>query len=140
HLGADVKVAAHRLTAEALEGKVRVDRFIEDGDSIELDNDPPIHLRALHAPGHARGHLCFHEDFRGILITGDNIVGLGSVLIDPPEGNMRDYLNTLERLRSLPNLSVLFGGHGPAIGSPYAKLDEYIKHRLEREGNIMKAV
>ncbi len=140
HLGADVKVAAHHLTAEALEGKVRVDRFIEDGDLIELDNDPPIHLRAIHAPGHARGHLCFHEDFRGILITGDNIVGLGSVLIDPPEGNMRDYLDTLERLRSLPNLLVLFGGHGPAIGSPYAKLDEYIKHRLEREGNIMKAV
>ncbi|HMF55968.1 MAG TPA: MBL fold metallo-hydrolase, partial [Pyrinomonadaceae bacterium] len=140
HLDADVKVAAHRRTAEALEGKIRVDRFIEDGDSIALDGEPQIHLRAMHTPGHARGHLCFHEERTGILITGDNIVGLGSVLIDPPEGNMRDYLNTLKRMRSLSGLTVLFGGHGPAIGSPYTKIDEYISHRLEREGKILNAV
>jgi glyoxylase-like metal-dependent hydrolase (beta-lactamase superfamily II) len=54
-------------------------------------------LRALHTPGHARGHLCFHDDERGILLTGDNIVGLGSVLIDPPQGNMIDYLKSLAR-------------------------------------------
>ena len=87
----------------------------------------------MHTPGHARGHLCFHEERTGTLISGDNIVGLGSVLIDPPEGNMRDYLQSLERMRALPNLSVIFGGHGPAIANPYAKIDEYISHRLERE-------
>ncbi len=47
----------------------------------------------MHTPGHARGHLCFYEARTGTLISGDNIVGLGSVLIDPPEGNMRDYLH-----------------------------------------------
>jgi glyoxylase-like metal-dependent hydrolase (beta-lactamase superfamily II) len=94
----------------------------------------------MHTPGHARGHLCFYEEPTGTLISGDNIVGLGSVLIDPPEGNMRDYLESLERMRALPNLSVIFGGHGPAIGNPYAKLDEYISHRLERERNILEAV
>ena len=94
----------------------------------------------MHTPGHARGHLCFYEERTGTLISGDNIVGLGSVLIDPPEGNMRDYLRSLESMRALPNLSVIFGGHGPAIGNPYAKLDEYISHRLERERNIIAAV
>jgi glyoxylase-like metal-dependent hydrolase (beta-lactamase superfamily II) len=73
-------------------------------------------------------------------MTGDNIVGLGSVLIDPPQGNMRDYLDSLERMRSLPNLTVLFGGHGPAIATPYQKIDEYISHRLEREKQILEAV
>jgi glyoxylase-like metal-dependent hydrolase (beta-lactamase superfamily II) len=73
-------------------------------------------------------------------LTGDNIVGLGSVLIDPPEGNMIDYLKSLERLRSIPDLTILFGGHGPAIATPYQKLDEYINHRLERERNILAAV
>ena len=73
-------------------------------------------------------------------MTGDNIVGLGSVLIDPPQGNMRDYLNSLSRMRSLPNLSVLLGGHGPAVATPYQKIDEYIAHRLEREKNILAAV
>ena len=139
HLGGDVPVAAHAQTAEGLTG-VHVDRFIEDNDVITLEGQPRIQLRALHTPGHALGHLCFHDEERGVLMTGDNIVGLGSVLIDPPQGNMRDYLDSLERMRSLPNLTVLFGGHGPAIATPYQKIDEYISHRLERERNILEAV
>jgi ribonuclease/clavin/mitogillin len=140
HLGGRVTVAAHRLTAEALTGSIRVDRLIEDEVLIELAGEPRITLRALHTPGHARGHLCFYEERTGALVTGDNIIGLGSVLINPPEGNMRDYLNSLERLRRLPHLTVLFGAHGPAIGSPRAKIEEYIAHRTEREANILNAV
>jgi len=140
HLGGRVKVAAHRFTADPLGDTVRVDRLIEDGDIIELSGSPRIALRAMHTPGHARGHLCFYEEKTGTLISGDNIVGLGSVLIDPPEGNMRDYLDSLRRMRALPNLRVIFGGHGPAIANPYAKLDDYISHRLERERKILEAV
>ena len=139
HLGGSVPVAAHAQTADAL-SDVHVDRLIEDNDVIALEGEPRIQLRALHTPGHALGHLCFHDEARGVLLTGDNIVGIGSVLIDPPQGNMRVYLQSLERMRSLPNLSVLFGGHGPAIATPYQKMDEYIAHRLERERNILEAV
>jgi len=53
---------------------------------------------------------------------------------------MREYLKSLERMRSLPNLTVLLGGHGPAVATPYQKIDEYISHRLEREQNILNAV
>ena len=141
HLGQNAPaVAAHRLTAEALIGTIRVDRLIEDEELIELAGEPHLLLRALHTPGHARGHLCFYEERTGALLTGDNVVGLGSVLIDPPEGNMQDYLRSLERLRSLPNLTVLFGAHGPAVGGPRAKIEEYIAHRLERETKILAAV
>lgn len=140
HLGDKMKVAAHCLTAEPLAESVRVDRFIADEDVIMLDGSPEISLRALHTPGHARGHLCFYEARTGTLISGDNIVGLGSVLIDPPEGNMRDYLQSLERMRALPNLSVIFGGHGPAVANPSAKIAEYISHRLHREQKILQAV
>jgi ribonuclease/clavin/mitogillin len=140
HLGDRVRVAAHRFTAEPLAGSVPVDRFIEDDEVISLNGSPQLALRAMHTPGHARGHLCFHEERTGTLISGDNIVGLGSVLIDPPEGNMRAYLQSLERMRALPNLSVIFGGHGPAIANPYAKLSEYIAHRLDREQKILQAV
>jgi glyoxylase-like metal-dependent hydrolase (beta-lactamase superfamily II)/8-oxo-dGTP pyrophosphatase MutT (NUDIX family) len=139
-LGAGLSVAAHRLTAEAIAGSVHVDRFIGDDEMIELEGSPEITLQALHTPGHARGHLCFHEERTGTLLSGDNIVGLGSVLIDPPEGNMRDYLQSLARLRALPDLSVIFGGHGPAIANPYAKIDEYALHRLDREQRILQAV
>jgi glyoxylase-like metal-dependent hydrolase (beta-lactamase superfamily II)/8-oxo-dGTP pyrophosphatase MutT (NUDIX family) len=133
-------VAAHGLTAEALGGSVRVDRFIEEGDTIELEGEPRLLLRAMHTPGHTRGHLSFYEERAGALLTGDNIVGAGSVLIDPPEGNVRDYLSTLERYRRLPRLVALFGGHGPATGSPRAKIDEYIAHRHKREREILAAV
>ena len=139
HFGASVPVAAHAQTAAALTD-IQVDRFIADNEVISLEGDPELQLRALHTPGHARGHLCFHDVRTGVLMTGDNIVGLGSVLIDPPEGNMIDYLNSLERVRALANLTVLFGGHGPAIANPYEKIDEYISHRLEREQSILQAV
>ena len=138
-LGGSIPVAAHADTAAALTD-IHVDELIADGDVITLAGQPQVALKALHTPGHARGHLCFHDEARGALLTGDNILGVGSVLIDPPEGNMRDYLNSLERVRALPNLSVLFGGHGPAVATPYRKIDEYISHRLEREQSILQAV
>jgi glyoxylase-like metal-dependent hydrolase (beta-lactamase superfamily II)/8-oxo-dGTP pyrophosphatase MutT (NUDIX family) len=140
HLKTPVKVAAHRLTAEALQQNIRVDTWLNDDDVLTLEGEPPISLRVLHTPGHTRGHICLHELRTGTLISGDNIVGLGSVLIDPPEGNMRDYFGSLEKMRAIPNLSVIFGGHGPAIANPYAKIDEYISHRLDREQRILQAV
>ena len=139
HLRSSVPVAAHKATAEALT-EIEVDNSIEDNEVLTLGGEPSIELRALHTPGHARGHLCFHDRKRRVLLTGDNILGLGSVLIDPPEGNMIDYMQSLERMRSIPDLSILFGGHGPAIATPYQKLDEYINHRLERERDILDAV
>lgn len=136
----NTKVAAHPFTAAALQANIQVDTLLDDQDVIQLAGEPPLALRVLHTPGHARGHLCLHEARTGTLISGDNIVGLGSVLIDPPEGNMRDYLKSLERVRALPGLLVIFGGHGPAMANPYAKIDEYINHRLEREEKILRAV
>jgi glyoxylase-like metal-dependent hydrolase (beta-lactamase superfamily II)/8-oxo-dGTP pyrophosphatase MutT (NUDIX family) len=138
--GARAPVAAHRQTAESLKGKFPVDRFIEDEDMLKLAGDPMIELRALHTPGHARGHLCFHDEANGVLISGDNVVGFGSVLIDPADGNMSDYLNSLRRMRALPNVTVLLPGHGPAVAQPYKKIDEYIARRLEREAKILEAV
>jgi ribonuclease/clavin/mitogillin len=138
-LGGGVAVAAHRLTAELLGGQVRVERFVEDGDVIELGGEPSISLRAMHTPGHTRGHLSFYDERAGALLTGDNIVGLGSVLIDPVEGSVRDYLTTLERYRGLPRLVALFGGHGPAVASARAKIDEYVDHRLMREREVLDA-
>ncbi|HKB68123.1 MAG TPA: MBL fold metallo-hydrolase [Pyrinomonadaceae bacterium] len=138
HLG-DVPVSAHSLTAAALPD-IQVDQMIEDEDVLVLEGEPEISLRVMHTPGHARGHLCLYDEQTGTLLSGDNIVGLGSVLIDPPEGNMRDYFESLGRMRALPNLSVIFGGHGPAIANPYRKIDEYISHRLDREQKILEAV
>ncbi|HEX5705192.1 MAG TPA: MBL fold metallo-hydrolase [Pyrinomonadaceae bacterium] len=138
--GYRVPVGAHQQTAEALKPRLTVDWFIADNQTFTLSGNPPITIRALHTPGHARGHLCFHDERRGVLLSGDNVVGFGSVLIDPADGNMSQYLDSLRRMRALPNVTVLLPGHGPAVANPYEKLDEYIRHRLEREANILNAV
>lgn len=135
----DLHVWAHQLTAAALP-EIKVDQILADEEVLVLEGEPRISLRVMHTPGHARGHLCLYDERTGTLLSGDNIVGLGSVLIDPPEGNMRDYLHSLDRMGALPNLSVIFGGHGPAIANPYRKIDEYISHRLDREQKILEAV
>lgn len=135
-----VIVAAHQQTAESLKHQFPVDRYIEDEEMLTLDGEPMINLRALHTPGHAPGHLCFYDERNGVLIAGDNVAGFGSVLIDPADGNMAYYLESLRRMRALPNVTVLLPGHGPAVANAYQKIDEYIHHRLEREANILNAV
>jgi endoribonuclease LACTB2 len=136
----NVPVATHRLTAERISGSVKVDRFVEDNELIELEGEPGWRLRALHTPGHTRGHLCFYEENTGAILTGDLVVGIGTVVIDPPEGNMRQYLDSIDRLLALPKLSSLFPAHGPAIGSAREKLEEYVEHRMMRENRILEAV
>ena len=133
-------VAAHRITADALAGTVRVDRFIEDGELIELGGEPGWRLRALWTPGHARGHLCFYEERTGTILSGDLVVGIGTVVIAPPEGKMADYLASLRRLLELPHLTALFPAHGPSLVNARGKIEEYIKHRLEREAKIIGAM
>ncbi|MEZ5427479.1 MAG: MBL fold metallo-hydrolase [Pyrinomonadaceae bacterium] len=138
----DPPISAHRLTAESLRGKVEIEKFIEDQEIFALrdENGSAFDLKALHTPGHARGHLCFYDEEYGFLLSSDNVVGLGSVLIAPPEGNMSDYLRSLEKMRDLPGLNFLCGSHGPAISEAKGKIEEYIFHRLERERQIIEAV
>jgi glyoxylase-like metal-dependent hydrolase (beta-lactamase superfamily II)/8-oxo-dGTP pyrophosphatase MutT (NUDIX family) len=139
----NLPVAAHRLTAEAIGGEVRVDRFIEDGEVIELSEASTgltWRLRAMWTPGHARGHLSFYEERTGSLLTGDCVVGFGTVVIAPPEGNMNDYLASLRRYLELPRLTALMPGHGPVIADARGRVEEYIAHRHDREEQILSAV
>ncbi len=139
----NLPVATHRLTAEAINGEVRVDRFIEDDDLIELreaSTGLAWRLRAMWTPGHARGHLSFYEERTGNLITGDCVVGFGTVVIAPPEGNMNDYLASLRRYLELPRLAALMPGHGPVLANARERIEEYIAHRLKREAMIAGAM
>ena len=130
-------VAAHRLTSEEIATEIKVDRFIEDNEIIHLDGERDFRLRALWTPGHARGHLSFYEERTGTLLTGDCVVGIGTVVIAPPEGNMRDYLSSLQRYLELPNLSALLPAHGPVLADARGKIEEYIEHRAAREKMIL---
>lgn len=134
-----VPIRAHRLTAQSLEGRVRVDSFLEDDEVIALPGPLGLRLRAIHTPGHARGHLCFFEETTGALLAGDMVAGVGSIVVDPPEGDMRDYLQSLRKLRAL-GVNALYPAHGPAIPDGNAKLDEYVAHREQRERQVISAL
>jgi glyoxylase-like metal-dependent hydrolase (beta-lactamase superfamily II) len=113
-----------------------VDRRLADGDKVEATE---FRLTALHTPGHASNHLCFLLDQEGLLFSGDHIMEGSTVVIAPPDGNMADYLAQLRRLRKL-RLRAIAPGHGQLIDDPQGKIDEYLEHRLQREGAIAAAL
>ncbi len=137
--GVNVPLSTHELTAESLT-HIKFDKLIADGYIYNLqDEDGEIfQLQTLHTRGHARGLLAFYDEEFGFLISTDNVVGTGTVVIAPPEGNMIDYLESLNRLRNLANLRFLCGSHGSAIYDAKGKIEEYISHRLERETQILQ--
>jgi len=138
HIGGAVALAertgapilAHAETAAVLDGIVRIDRELADGEVY-------AGITAIHTPGHARGHLCFELD--GATIAGDMVAGIGTILIDPDEGDMAIYLASLAKLLARPATQLL-PAHGPMISDGHAKLREYIAHRTMREAKVMAAI
>lgn len=127
----------HEKTADRLD--VRVERRFSDGEVLELAGQPPMRFQVLHTPGHARGHLCLVDEVSRAAIVGDMVAGVGTIVIDPPEGDMADYLAQLRRLKELP-VGTVYPAHGPAIPDGPAKLAEYIQHRSWREQEVLKAI
>ena len=127
------KLGIHRSRKGYLGGE---DFQYDDNDRIDFGGGE---LHVLHTPGHESGHCCFYEGGDKVLFSGDNILGYGTAVIHPPDGNMSDYMRTLERLLGI-DMSLILPGHGPLIGKPEAKVREYIKHRLEREQQVLAAL
>jgi len=125
-----VPIAAHVATARRLEGVLEVTRPIADGEVVHG-------ATAVFTPGHADGHLCF--EVGGAMIAGDMVAGIGTILIDPDEGDMAQYLASLERLRAR-SARLLLPAHGPPIADGPAKLTEYLAHRRMREDRVLAAL
>jgi ribonuclease/clavin/mitogillin len=134
-----VPIACHPATAALLSGQVPVAASLEDGQRLVLAGDPPRRLRVIHTPGHAPGHCCFVEEHSGIVIAGDMVAAHGTIVIDPDDGDMRDYLASLRLLvGNAPRL--LLPAHGGSIAAVQSTLAHYIEHRLWREGRVIDAL
>jgi glyoxylase-like metal-dependent hydrolase (beta-lactamase superfamily II) len=112
------------------------DRILTDGDRLEA---PEFRLDAVHTPGHASNHLCFELAGDGLLFSGDHVMQGSTVVIAPPDGDMTEYLESLERVRRL-GVRRIAPGHGQVIEDPAAVLDEYLRHRLARQAAIARQV
>jgi len=111
-------------------------RVPADGDGLQID---AFSLTAVHTPGHASNHLCWLLQPGGWLFTGDHIMAGSTVVIAPPDGNMNQYLASLERLRSLP-VQLIAPGHGQLLDRPFEVVDWIIAHRLQREARVVGAL
>jgi ribonuclease/clavin/mitogillin len=136
----NVPVWAHAATAERLAPLgIAIDRVLADGDTIRLrDGDGEQILDVVATPGHARGHLVFHDAAARVLVGGDLVSALSTIVIDPPEGDLDDYLASLERAAGL-DATLLIPAHGTALLDPPKVLRKAIAHRLWREEKLLTA-
>jgi glyoxylase-like metal-dependent hydrolase (beta-lactamase superfamily II) len=129
-----VPLLAHPKLAESL----GADRALEDGEVLRLagQGGKDWQVQALFTPGHTQDHVVFHEAERGVVIAGDLVSGLSTVVIDPPDGDLAAYMGSVERVAAL-HTRVLFPGHGPPMGGVRSRLLALLEHRRERERRVL---
>jgi glyoxylase-like metal-dependent hydrolase (beta-lactamase superfamily II) len=110
------------------------DVILNDADIIKTDE---YTLEAIHTPGHASNHLCFLIKELNCLITGDHIMEGSTVVIGPPDGNMADYLESLNKLFKY-KINCLAPGHGNFMYEPKKVIESIIRHRLSREAKVLR--
>jgi glyoxylase-like metal-dependent hydrolase (beta-lactamase superfamily II) len=112
------------------------ERRITNGETLTVGD---VNLRVVHTPGHTPDHVCLLLEPDGLLFTGDTVLGRGTSIVNPPEGDMGAYMASLQHLRRLGARSI-YPGHGPVAFDATAKLDEYLAHRAQRERQVLAAV
>jgi glyoxylase-like metal-dependent hydrolase (beta-lactamase superfamily II) len=109
---------------------------LSEGDEIkEVDHT----LIAIHTPGHASNHICFFLEEEKMLFTGDHIMEGSTVVISPPDGNMREYIDSLEKLKAL-GIETIAPGHGETMRDANAVVDWIVSHRMFREKKVIDAI
>ena len=109
------------------------DRLLAHGDTVSVKG---VTLRAVHTPGHASNHLCYLLEGRRLMFTGDHVMQGSTVVISPPDGNMKTYLKSLESLLDY-DLEYFAPGHGTLIPSPHDEVRRLVAHRLKRETKVV---
>jgi len=98
-----------------------------------------VTIHALHTPGHASDHLCYYLEEERALFTGDLILGGSTTVIPPDDGDLGDYLASLQRVLAL-DVQRIYPAHGPVLEPARPVIEGYIAHRLEREAQILEAL
>lgn len=131
HIGGLAAIAARWPNIRVVRYGEPIDGPIQAGSAV---------LRAVHTPGHSPDHLCFFDEASRDLYCGDLVRSGGSIVIPGSKGgSVRHYLDSLARIRALSPRRLL-PGHGPIIADPVAVIDGYVRHRLQREEQVLAAL
>jgi glyoxylase-like metal-dependent hydrolase (beta-lactamase superfamily II) len=120
---------------ERMQG-AKIDRTVRDGDTLDLGS---MTLEFIEAPGHTHGSLAVYIRETRALFTGDTVMGTGSSVVNPGEGEIALYLATLEKLLRF-DPAVIYPGQGPVVTAPRDRINELIRHRNEREAQILALI
>ncbi len=112
------------------------DFCLRDGEHLQ---GPDWEIEAVHTPGHCSNHLCFAYKNQNILFCGDHLMAWSTTVILPPDGNIKHYLASLEKVQQRPE-RVYWPTHGPPITNPFELAGQVIGHRLARIQQIRSSV
>ena len=112
------------------------ERILDDG---EVFQEEEFSIEVVHTPGHASNHLCFILKEEKLIFTGDHIMNGSTVVIGPPDGNMKQYIQSLEKLKDY-DIEKIAPGHGELLENPHEVADWIINHRLKREKKVFQAL
>ena len=126
------------------------DRALQNGERLVLAGDDPTTgeavthtLRVIHTPGHAANHLCLVLEEDGLLFSGDHVLNGSTTVVDPPDGNMSEYLESLDLLDEAcaeGGIEFILPAHGYVLGDARAAIAKLKSHRLQRESKIARAM
>lgn len=116
------------------------DRVLADGDSISGgQGNGAWTLTAVHTPGHTSNHLCFALAEEKALFTGDHVMGWSTTVVAPPDGDMADYMASLEKLMARDD-AIYHPTHGEAVTDPQRFVKHLLGHRRQREAQVLRAI
>jgi glyoxylase-like metal-dependent hydrolase (beta-lactamase superfamily II) len=118
----------------AFDGDYEPDLALSDGDEVEVAGKRVI---AVATPGHTSNHLCFA--YEGALVTGDHVMGWSTTVVVPPDGDMAEYMRSLDKLRRRED-RIYYPAHGPAVTNPAQYVRHLVGHRMQREKQILTLV
>ncbi|MEO1292935.1 MAG: MBL fold metallo-hydrolase [Pseudomonadota bacterium] len=113
------------------------DVTLADGETVE---GPGWRITAIHTPGHLSNHLSLALEETGTVFTGDHVMAWATSLVSPPDGDMGDFMRSVERLMAREKDRLYLPAHGAAVLDPAARLRELYEHRRMREGQIETAL
>ena len=120
----------------SFDGDYVPDRVLKDGETLQIDGRRVV---AVATPGHTSNHLCFADEVSGALFTGDHVMGWSTTVVVPPDGDMADYMQSLDKLRQRED-RVYYPAHGPAVTKPQQYVRHLVGHRMQREKQILGLV
>ena len=121
---------------EGIDKGLVLDEKVQENQILKLNN---YSIEVVHTPGHLSNHICFSLKERKILFSGDHVMGWATTLISPPDGDLGSFMNSLEKLLVREEV-IYYPGHGKPLKEPRKMVLAQIKHRLDREKQILNSV